>query len=48
MIGGVTPLCGTTNENHMEEGVAVPALELKDPSSKLRLLEIKVWGAPEV
>ncbi|KAJ7899047.1 Aldo/keto reductase [Mycena leptocephala] len=36
MIGGVTPLCGTTNESHMEEGVA------------LRLLEIKVWGAPEV
>ncbi|KAJ7346959.1 NADP-dependent oxidoreductase domain-containing protein [Mycena albidolilacea] len=45
MMGGVTPLCGTTNDDHMEEGVAVPALELKDPSGKLKTLETIVWGA---
>ncbi|KAJ6594212.1 NADP-dependent oxidoreductase domain-containing protein [Mycena capillaripes] len=44
MMGGVTPLSGTTNEGHMEEGVAVPALELKDPSGQLKLLEKVVWG----
>jgi hypothetical protein len=38
-------LCGTTNDDHMEEGVAVPALELKDPSGKLKTLETIVWGA---
>lgn len=44
MLGGVTPLCGTTNESHMEEGVSVPALELKDPSGQLNILRNMVWG----
>ncbi|KAJ7194198.1 NADP-dependent oxidoreductase domain-containing protein [Mycena pura] len=43
MMGGVTPLNGTTNESHMEDGVAVPALELKDPSGQLRILEKMIW-----
>lgn len=45
MMGGVTPLCGTTNEAHMEEGVAVPSLELKDPSGLLKSLGDIVHGA---
>ncbi|KAJ7091113.1 NADP-dependent oxidoreductase domain-containing protein [Mycena epipterygia] len=44
MLGGVTPLCGTTNESHMEEGVAVPTLELRDPSGQLNTLKNMVWG----
>ena len=45
MMGGVTPLSGTTNEAHIEDGVAVPGLELEDPSGQLKILEKIVWGA---
>ncbi|KAJ7693301.1 NADP-dependent oxidoreductase domain-containing protein [Mycena rosella] len=48
MLGSVTPLCGTTNEAHMDEGVAVSALELKDPAGLLKTLENVVWGAERV
>ncbi|KAJ7747225.1 NADP-dependent oxidoreductase domain-containing protein [Mycena metata] len=41
MLGGVTPLSGTTDETHMVESVAVPALELKASSTELEGL---VWG----
>ncbi|KAJ7268662.1 NADP-dependent oxidoreductase domain-containing protein [Mycena haematopus] len=44
MMGGVTPLSGTTDEDHMEDGVASPGLELKDPSGQLKILEKIVWG----
>ncbi|KAJ7495901.1 NADP-dependent oxidoreductase domain-containing protein [Mycena galericulata] len=44
MMGGVIPLSGTTNEIHMEEGAAVPALQLNDPAGQLRTLENIVWG----
>ncbi|KAF7376437.1 NADPH-dependent conjugated polyketone reductase C2 [Mycena sanguinolenta] len=45
MMGGVTPLSGTTNEAHMEHGVAVSGLDLEDPSGQLKILEKLVWGA---
>ncbi|KAJ7772690.1 NADP-dependent oxidoreductase domain-containing protein [Mycena maculata] len=45
MMGGVTPLTGTTNEErHMGESVAVQALELHDPAGQLKTLEHIVWG----
>ncbi|KAJ7163540.1 NADP-dependent oxidoreductase domain-containing protein [Mycena crocata] len=43
-MGGVTPLSGTTNETHMEEGAAIPVLELQDPLGQLKILENLVWG----
>ncbi|KAJ7045844.1 NADP-dependent oxidoreductase domain-containing protein [Mycena alexandri] len=45
MLGGVTPLSGTTDETHMVESVAVPALELKASSTHL---EDIVWGRNSV
>ncbi|KAJ7072036.1 NADP-dependent oxidoreductase domain-containing protein [Mycena amicta] len=44
MMGRVTPLCGTTNESHMQDAVAVPTLELKDPSTHLENLSTTIWG----
>lgn len=48
MMGGVTPLSGTTNETHMDESVAVPALRLEGPSESLKALENIVWGLSSV
>ncbi|KAJ6587221.1 NADP-dependent oxidoreductase domain-containing protein [Mycena vulgaris] len=45
MMGGVTPLSGTTNETHMVESVAVLGLELKASSGQLKTLENIVWGS---
>ncbi|KAF7321925.1 Aldo-ket-red domain-containing protein [Mycena kentingensis (nom. inval.)] len=44
LSGGVTPLCGTTNESHMQEAVAVPSIELTDPASHLTILASTIWG----
>jgi diketogulonate reductase-like aldo/keto reductase len=44
MMGGVTPLSGTKNEAHMEDAVAVSALELKDTSEQLKALQDIIWG----
>ncbi|KAJ7282929.1 NADP-dependent oxidoreductase domain-containing protein [Mycena rebaudengoi] len=44
MMGGVTPLSGTKNEAHMEDTVAVSALELKDTSEQLKALQDIIWG----
>ncbi|KAJ6500192.1 NADP-dependent oxidoreductase domain-containing protein [Mycena vitilis] len=44
MTGGVTPLCGTTNESHMDEGVAVSELELEGPPAEFEIPEKIVWG----
>ncbi|KAJ6625838.1 NADP-dependent oxidoreductase domain-containing protein [Mycena sp. CBHHK59/15] len=46
-MGGVTPLSGTTNQTHMEESVAVLALELKDPAGQLKVLQETIWGSTE-
>ncbi|KAF8210668.1 NADP-dependent oxidoreductase domain-containing protein [Mycena galopus ATCC 62051] len=45
MMKGVTPLSGTTNEAHMEDGVASPTLELKDPSGQLKFWK-RLCGEP--
>ncbi|KAF7306004.1 Aldo-ket-red domain-containing protein [Mycena chlorophos] len=43
MLGGVTPLCGTTNETHMSEVVAASSLDLP-ASTQLDNLSKLIWG----
>ncbi|KAF7315701.1 Aldo-ket-red domain-containing protein [Mycena indigotica] len=43
VLGGVTPLCGTTDEAHMEEAVSVPAVVITT-SSEVESLSKTIWG----